>query len=153
MNRKSAILLVGVIASAALLLALAHPALVNAAELSGLAGYERLFGRYAPGGNCAKQPRIVVDSDGLTFDVDGRIELVTNPEHALSFAGPEYEGKSVFMFPFRLLDGYSILMTFDADEVDGRLVISPQDEGWPGGPKLGPRNEALVNGSPYERCR
>jgi hypothetical protein len=153
MKTQAANLLVGVITSAALVVGMTYPALVDAVELSGLAGYERLFGRYAPGGDCAKQPRIVVDERGLAFEVDGKTVLVTDPEHAVSFAGPEYEGKSVFMFPFRLPDGYSILMTFDADEVDGRLVIAPQDEGWPGGPKLTPRNEALVKGSPYQRCK
>lgn len=153
MTKQLAVLLVRSFTSAALLIGLLQPTPASAVELAGLEGYERLFGRYAPGGDCAKQPRITVDVRGLTFDVSGKTELVTNPEHALSFAGPEYEGKSVFMFPFRIPDGYPILMTFDADEVAGRLIVQPQDEGWAGGPKLSPRNEALVKGSPYQRCK
>lgn len=146
-------LLVRSVALAAVMTGLLQSTPASAVELAGLEGYERLFGRYAPGGDCTKQPRITVDVRGLTFDVNGKRELVANPEHALSFAGPEYDGKSVFMFPFRIADGYPILMTFDADEVAGRLVIAPQDEGWAGGPKLSSRNDALVKGSPYQRCK
>lgn len=153
MNTPLRGLLVRTFTLAAVLMGLLCTTPASAAELAGLKGYERLFGRYAPGGDCTKQPRITVDARGLTFDVNGKPELAANPEHALGFAGPEYDGKSVFMFPFRIPDGYPILMTFDADEVSGRLVVAPQDEGWPGGPKLSPRNEALVKGSPYQRCK
>ena len=44
-------------------------------------------------------------------------------------------------------------MTFNENGQLGTMTILPQDEGYPGGPKLGPRNQALVSGSPYKRCK
>ncbi len=126
---------------------------VQAVELKGLEGLDSIFGRYAPGGDCKRQPQIVADVTGLTFEVGGKQQKVTNPEQALSFAGPDYEGSDVWLFPFRLGDGYAILMTFNENSKAGTLTIMPQDEGYPGGPKLSPRNQALVSGSPYKRCK
>ena len=42
---------------------------------------------------------------------------------------------------------------FNADEKTGAVAIEPHDEGAPGGPALSARNKALVDGSPYARCR
>lgn len=137
----------------ALFAALAAPGLAPAVELKGLEGLQALYGRYAPGGDCAKQPRITADAGGLTFEVDGKTEKVTNPEQALGFAGPDYDGIGVWLFPFRLGDGYSILMAFNDGEKPGTLAISGHDEGYPGGPPLSPRNAALVKGSPYAKCK
>jgi hypothetical protein len=125
----------------------------NAVELNGLAGLDNIFGRYAPGGDCKKQPQILVDVTGLTFDVGGKQEKVTNPENVLGYAGPDYQGPDIWLFPFRLKDGYSILMTFNAMGKKGVLTIDPQDEGYQGGPKASPRNQALISGSPYARCK
>ncbi len=125
----------------------------HAVELNGLKGLEGIFGRYAPGGDCKRLPQVVADVTGLTFEVGGRQEKVTNPEQALDFAGPDYEGPDVWLFPFRLKDGYAILMTFNENSQLGTMTIVPQDEGYPGGPKLSPRNQALVSGSPYKRCK
>ncbi len=44
-------------------------------------------------------------------------------------------------------------MTFNAGEQPGALLIEPHDEGWAGGPPLNPMNKALVDGSPYARCK
>jgi hypothetical protein len=124
-----------------------------AVEVSNLAGLENIFGRYAPAGDCTRKPQILVELGGLTFDVQGAIEKVTNPEYAASYGPQDYAGISRWIFPFRIPDGYPILMTFNADEQDGVLHIDPQDEGWKGGPALSPRNKALVDGSPYARCK
>jgi hypothetical protein len=132
-------------------LALVQPA--GAVELQDLKGFDGIFGRYAPGGDCKRQPQVLVDVTGLTFEIDGKKDKVTNAEYAASFGGPDYRGSSVWIFPFRLADGYSILMTFNNDEKEGELFIAGHDEGYPGGPKLSPRNEALVKGSPYARCK
>lgn len=137
----------------ACLAAFATPA--TAVELDGLKGHglDALYGRYAPGGDCAKQPRITADAGGLGFEVAGKTEKVTNPEQAPGFAGPDYDGIGVWIFPFRLGDGYSILMAFNDGEQPGTLAISGHDEGYPGGPPLSPRNAALVKGSPYAKCK
>jgi len=129
------------------------PALTSAVEVSNLAGLEEIFGRYAPAGDCRRQPQILVELSGLTFEVAGSAEKVTNPEYAVSYAAHDYAGISKWIFPFRLPDGYSILMTFNAGEQKGALLIEPHDEGWAGGPPLDPRKKALVDGSPYARCK
>ena len=135
------------------LVALGAGCAAQAVELNGLKGLEGIFGRYAPGGDCKRQPQVVADASGLSFEVGGKQEKVTNPEQALGFAGPDYDGPGVWLFPFRLGDGYAILMSFNDGPQTGTLTIAPQDEGYPGGPKLSPRNQALVSGSPYRLCK
>lgn len=142
-----------VLVSSLSLVALSSSLVAHAVELHDLKGLDDIFGRYAPGGDCKRQPQLVVDASGLTFFVAGKQEKVTNPERALQFNGPDYQGPEIWVFPFRLKDGYSILMTFNDSSQKGALTIAPQDEGYPGGPRLSPRNQALVSGSPYQRCR
>jgi hypothetical protein len=125
----------------------------SAVEVSDLKGFEDLFGRYAPGGDCRRTPQVVVDVAGFTFEVDGRQEVVTNPEYAAAYGPHDYSGISQWFFPFRIKDGYPVLMTFNHDEKKGVLAIDPQDQGYPGGPKLSARHQALVSGSPYARCK
>lgn len=124
----------------------------SAVEVTSLEGLEDIFGRYAPRGDCARRPLIVVELAGLTFEVPGRTIRVTNPEYAASYGPADYQGISRWIFPFRIPDGYPILMTFNANEQKGALLIEAQDEGWQGGPPLTPLNKALVEGSPYARC-
>lgn len=124
-----------------------------AVEVNDLAGLEDIFGLYVPGGDCERQPQIFVELSGLTFKVAGTTVKVTNPEYAASYAAHDYTGISKWIFPFRIATGYAILMTFNANEQNGALLIEPYDEGWAGGPALSPRNKALVDASPYERCK
>jgi len=126
---------------------------VNAVEVTSLAGLEDIFGRYAPGGDCKRQPQVLVELSGLTFTVAGAPIKVTNPEYAAAYGPADYAGISKWIFPFRIPDGYSILMTFNANEKEGLLLIEAQDEGWQGGPPLSATNKALVGGSPYARCK
>jgi hypothetical protein len=129
----------------------------QAVELNDMKDFADLHGRYAPAGDCKRQPQIVVDAGGMTFEVAGAKARVTNPEFAASFFGgasDNYEGISRVFFPFRnSQDGYPIIMIFNADEKKGILTIAGHDEGWKGGPALTPRNSALVAGSPYSRCK
>jgi hypothetical protein len=125
-----------------------------AATLDGLAGHDDLFGRYAPGGDCQRQPRIVADESGLSFEVAGKTEKATRPEQALGYFGPDYQGISKVIFPFTRPDGeYPIALTFHSEEKPGVLVIEGHAEGYPGGPLLAARNKALVDASPYARCK
>ena len=125
----------------------------GAVEVSGMGDFAALHGRYAPGGDCTREPRITVEASGITFEVQGTAEKATRLEYAASFPGPAYSGISQWFFPFTSPNGYPVLMVFNADEKPGRLMIQPNDEGWPGGPKLSTRNQALVKGSPYARCK
>jgi hypothetical protein len=122
-------------------------------EVRDLEGFDALFGRYAPAGDCKRGPQIRVDATGFTFIWAGRELKPASFEYAASFGPHDYAGISEWFFPFILKDGYSILMTFNANEAKGVLTIEPHDEGYAGGPPLTPLNAALVKGSPYRRCR
>jgi hypothetical protein len=60
----------------------------HAVERTDLKGLEGIFGRYAPAGDCKRQPQILVDVSGITFFVAGQQEKVTNPEQALVSGSP-----------------------------------------------------------------
>lgn len=126
---------------------------VHAVEITGMKDFPNLQGRYAPGGDCKRQPRITIDASGMAFEVEGHSKRVAQLEYAASYGGNFYEGSSQWFFPFGRDGAYPILMTFNADEKAGVLTIAPHDEGYAGGPPLTPRNRALVAGSPYLRCR
>lgn len=129
----------------------------QAVEINDMKDFSDLHGRYAPAGDCKRQPQIVVDAGGMTFEVAAAKTRVTNPEFAASFFGgasDNYEGISRVFFPFRNnQDSYPIIMMFNADEKKGILTIDGHEEGWKGGPPFTPRNKALVAGSPYSRCK
>jgi len=126
----------------------------SAVEVENLTGLEDIFGRYAPGGDCGRAPRILVESSGLSFEVGGTTEKATKVEYAAAYGAHDYQGIQKVIFPFKRPDGeYPIIMTFNHGETPGALSIEGHGEGWPGGPKLAPRNQALVDGSPYARCK
>lgn len=112
-----------------------------------------LYGRYAPRGDCTREPRIVVSEVGFAFEVAGKTTKTTKIEHAVSYGGDAYNGTSEWFFPFIVNGSYPILMTFNAAEKRGTLTIEGHDEGWKGGPPLRPLNRALVAGSPYAKCK
>jgi hypothetical protein len=140
------------LAALALAATLAAPGASLAVTVDDLAGLEEHFGRWAPGGDCKREPRIHVERAGMTFEVGGAREKVSRMEWAVSYGGNSYEGISDWIFPFGSEGNHSILMTFNDGEKKGVLAITPHDEGWQGGPPLGARNAALVAGSPYARC-
>ena len=142
-----------ILSEVASVVALIAVSTASAVEVSNLAGLEDIYGRYAPSGDCNRQPQILVEFSGLTFEVAGKAEKVTNPEYAASYGARDYAGISKWIFPFRIANGYAILMTFNANERKGALHIDPHDEGWAGGPPLSPRNKVLVAGSPYALCK
>jgi hypothetical protein len=144
---------IGFLIAVASLVVTIAPGSARAVEVTSLAGLQEIFGRYAPGGDCKRQPQILVELSGLTFEIPGDTVKVTNPEYAASYGPHDYAGVSKWIFPFRIANGYPILMTFNANEKKGALLVDAQDEGWAGGPPLTPRNKALVGGSPYARCK
>jgi hypothetical protein len=141
------------IASLLLAVASAMPLTAGAVPVENLKGFEALFGRYAPGGDCKRQPQFVVDVAGFTFEVAGKAEKVTNAEYAASFGGNGYQGIQQWFFPFvGPQETHPILLTFNAAEKPGVVTVEHYDEGTPGGPKASARNAALVKGSPYAKC-
>jgi hypothetical protein len=140
----------GLPAACLLLLAVGR---VAAVEIGNLEGLEDIYGRYAPGGDCQRRPRISVDVTGITVERDGEPEKATKLEYAASYGGQAYSGIQRAIFPFVSANGWPVIMLFNYGEKAGALVIEGHDEGYPGGPPLGPRDRALVASSPYARCR
>ncbi len=150
MNQKSHI---GILTILVLCSAMMITGKVQAIEVKNLDGFEAIFGRYAPGGDCSKQPHIVVDKTGFTFEVTGKSEKATHPEYAASYGGNFYEGISLWFFPYFDPDkDRPLLLTFNADEQKGVLAVATEYN-YPGGPKLDAKYQLLVNGSPYKVCK
>lgn len=130
------------------------PLTAGAIGVENLKDFEALYGRYAPGGDCKRQPQFVVDVSGFTFEVAGKAEKVTNSEYAASFGGNGYRGIQQWFFPFvGPQETHPILLTFNAAEKPGVVTVEHYDEGTPGMPKASARNAALVQGSPYAKCK
>jgi len=127
----------------------------TAVELTDLKHVPAIHGTYAPGGDCKRTPRIEVDAGGMRFEIDGKAITSGRMEQILTYAGPDYDGISLWFFPFVEPgpNAHPILMTFNDSEIRGRLGISPYDAGYKGGPPLKARDKALVDGSPYAPCR
>ncbi len=111
-----------------------------------------LSGRYAPQGDCQKQPIIEVTPAGeLSIHADGKVERI-RPDIAHSYGGNYYEGIQAWLFPYHEPER-PILFNFNVGEQYGHLEIAAHDHGWEGGPPLSQLHQALVNGSPYQRCQ
>ncbi len=127
------------------------PSLASAIEVKNLEHLDEIFGRYAPGGDCQRQPQVLVELSGLTFLNGDAKHKVARIEHAASFMGNFYEGIGIWLMP---LYGTQrpIVMSFNAGEQRGTLTIEGHDRGWNGGPPLTARHQALVDASPYRKC-
>ena len=140
-----------VLLAAGLLILAMHQA--PAVELSNLRnqGVDALYGSYAPGGDCTREPRITVDAAGFTFDAAGQRTRTRRIEYAVSYMGQDYQGRSAWFFPFVVNDDDlgPLLMTFNADERDGALGIEATDSRRP---LSNPIQAALVRHTPYLRC-
>jgi hypothetical protein len=110
---------------------------------------DALFGRYAPGGDCKREPRITVDATGFTFTNGGRTVHPARFEHAVSYGPHDYAGISSWFFPFMNNDDDfgPVLMTFNANEKRGLLMIENERAG-----AGNPLYVALAKGSPYRKC-
>ena len=136
----------------AAVLALAFAAPSAAIEVDNLDGFEQHFGRYAPGGDCGRQPQVVVSREGFSFEGGPALPAATRPEYAASFMGNFYEGISEFFFPYPA-EPRPFLLTLNADEQEGVLTLQAYDFDYQGGPRLPDRYRPYIAGSPYLRCR
>lgn len=128
--------------------------LAGAVTLQDMKGFESLYGRYGPKGDCAKYPQVVIDTAGFALDRgDGKPERTGKPEYSASFFGPEYEGISGAFWPYWTDNGPNpILVVTNYDEKPGALVVEPHDFGWKGGPPMPARYQPWLQGSPYAKC-
>ncbi len=125
----------------------------TAVTLQNLDEFPTLHGSYAPQGDCARQPRVLVDRTGFNFESKSGTEKAKTPELAMTYAGPNYAGISLWFFPFFSVDGPNpLLLTFNAGEQEGVLTVEAYDYDYPGGPKLPAKYRPLVDGSPYRKC-
>lgn len=134
-----------------LCLALA-PTLAGAIEVNKLEHMDSIYGRYAPAGDCKRQPQVVVELSGLTFHNGDAKHKVSRIEYAASYLGNSYEGIGIWLMPLYGTER-PIVMNFNADEKPGTLTIDGFDRGWKDGPPLSARHQALVDASPYRRCK
>lgn len=135
---------------ATLLLACASQA--SAIEVQNLEGFEEHFGRYAPGGDCKRQPQVVVDRSGFTFEGGPPLPKSTRPDYAASFMGNDYEGISLTFFPYTV-EPRPFVLIFNAGEAPGVMTMEPHDLGYPGGPAMPEKYRPYLAGSPYRKCR
>lgn len=139
----------GSIVLLATLLAASAPAL--AIEVENLDGFEAHFGRYAPGGDCTKQPQIVVGRSGFAFEGGPALPDADRPEYAASFMGNFYEGISLTFFPYAA-EPRPFVLTLNAEEAPGRMTLQAADFDYAGGPKLPDKYRPYLAGSPYAKC-
>lgn len=146
--RKSRLILAGVSLSAL------SSAVAQALPLSSLEGQgvDHIFGSYAPGGDCSKEPRVVIDQNGMLFRASGREVRTQRIEYALTFMGPNYEGITTVFFPFPLSnsDYGRVIMFVNDDEKPG--VIRFDADLAPGG-RPDPFHAAFTNGGLFTLCK
>ncbi|AWV05921.1 hypothetical protein [Marilutibacter maris] len=87
------------------------------------------YGRYAPAGDCTREPRITVAASGLEISVGGTNEHIAQPEAAWSYFGPSYQGIARALFPYTGAERPVIILLNDG-EVPGTLRIDPHDRGY-----------------------
>lgn len=139
--------------SIASLLALGIGAPVSAAPLTSLKGqgFDRIYGDYAPRGDCAATPRLTIDAAGFAFHTGGRTVRSAKVEYAASYMGQAYDGITTVFFPFPRSDQDfgGLLMFVDDDEKPG--VVRFEADLAPG-QAADPLHAAFTKASPFLRC-
>lgn len=131
--------------------ALTIAASAQAVTVDGLqgSGFEYVYGSYAPGGDCSREPRVTIGDAGMTFRADGQTVAATRLEYAASFFGGAYEGDALAFFPFPRSDSDlgPVLMLVNEDGMRGTVRI--ETEAVPGQP-LDPFHRTLAG--TYQLC-
>jgi hypothetical protein len=106
-----------------------------------------LYGTYAPGGDCSRQPQVSLDATGLYLSVNGGRGQVPDLDACFTCAGGyNYEGPTVWIGP-EVNETFPVWFYFNESEVIGRLVVEDNRE-----MPLGANLSAVVAGSPYQIC-
>ncbi len=102
----------------------------SAVTMDGLEGFDHIYGSYAPGGDCSREPRVTLDEAGMTFTANGRTVQVKRVEYAASFFGMSYEGIALAFFPFPASEYEygDVLMYVNNEEEPGTVLIESNAE-------------------------
>lgn len=113
-------------------------------------GLVTIYGSYAPGGNCTRQPLLVIDDRGFTFTTAGRTVTQSRVEFAASYLGPQYEGISMVFFPFPEgeFEPGPVLMTVNDGERRGAIRL---ESNLAPGQRLSAMHSALTS-APLQLC-
>jgi hypothetical protein len=105
-----------------------------------------LKGSYAPGGNCAKEPRVTI-GDALTVVAGGKTTRYAPVDACYSCAGgARYEGIEVWVtYLDRNKEPASPMFRVNADEKRGALVVDRD-------PAAPPPMRAVAAASPLRKC-
>lgn len=125
--------------------------IASAAPLTHMRDFPALHGRYAPGGDCRRQPQVVVDAAGIAFTGGPPMPRANRPDYAAAFMGQAYAGIGLTFFPYAD-EPRPFVLTFNADETPGRLTVEGYDFDYPGGPPLPERYRPWITASPYAKC-
>lgn len=134
--------------SACVLMVTASAHAVTVHGLQG-SGFEHIYGSYAPGGDCAREPRVTIGDAGMTFRATGRTVTAARIEYAASFFGGAYEGDALAFFPFPRGDiDFGPVLMFVNEERTGTVRIEAEAEP---GQRLDPFYAAITG--TYQLCR
>ena len=129
-------------------------AVAQALPLSNLErqGVDHIFGSYAPDGDCSKEPRVVINQNGMLFRAKGREVKPQRVEYALTFMGPSYEGIMAVFFPFPVSnnDYGRVIMFVNDDEKPGVIRF---DADLPPGERPDPFHAAFTNAGIFTLCK
>ena len=107
-----------------------------------------LAGRYAPRGDCTREPRLTVDTQGILVQYGGKQSKLAPVDVCLSCAGGvRYQGIEVQIGPQTNGGPQPFVFRFNANEKRGTVIIEKLDK------KVPPIVTTMVAGSPYLRCR
>src|SRR3546814_497653 len=125
--------------------------IAHAVPVNGLRdpAFRYIYGSYAPGGDCSREPRVTINSAGMTFRASGRDVKTTRLEYAASIFGVRYEGITLAFYPFVKSDNTlgPVLVYVNDEEKPGAIRISADAE--PGRP-LDPFHAAIAG--TYKLC-
>lgn len=118
-------------------------------ETSAMEVPKDLAGQYAPRGDCTREPRLIVDGQGITVRSDGKQSKLAPVDVCRTcVGGTRYEGIEVWIGPNTKGGDQPFVFRFNANEKRGTVLVEQLDK-----KALPPIVGKMVAGSPYMRCR
>ena len=115
-------------------------------------GLENIFGSYGPDGDCSKEPRVIIDENGITFRANGRAARQQRVEYAISFMGPNYDGITAVFFPFPISkDDFGRVIMFVNDNEKPGVIRFESD--LPRGERANPFHATFTGAGLLSLCK